>query len=346
MLTTSRTWTCPPRRAPRCGRPRTTPSARSRRLRSAWPASRSWTTTSPRWKPWPLPPQPACPRTRSCQGPWPRCALLHLGQPDQLHPPTGIPQGCAGQRAGAAHPSQPTHARRGCKLQPLLAAQSFASGTFRQMWWSLRPLRGLLCSPFILATILRAALHEADFAAVQCGGWSRHVPTGCMPFRACPPWHQAVSPRLQNADDPGDGTPRAPMTVFRTFPQLPRLPSALASGGSRSARRVQLQPAPTEDPAQRLDQAVSPPGHPNPCTQRLDQVGGPHVHVRALSCCRWGPIAWPDRPDTTPGRRHAGQASATARESMRPPLRPAVLHCMSSDLQHSTCAAHQPGSDP
>ena len=67
---------------------------------------------------------------------------------------------------------------------------------------------------------------------------------------------------MQDEREQDTSTPRAPITVFHTFPQLPRPVSALASGGSRPARRsaaarVQLQPAPTEDPAKRLDQAVS-----------------------------------------------------------------------------------------
>ena len=66
--------------------------------------------------------------------------------------------------------------------------------------------------------------------------------------------HLTVPHDLQASREP-PGTLLAPPTVFRSLPQLARDPGGLAAG-SWSARRVQLQPAPTEDPAKRLDQAV------------------------------------------------------------------------------------------
>lgn len=63
--------------------------------------------------------------------------------------------------------------------------------------------------------------------------------------------HWVQEPRQQRGS-----TPRA--VAFNTFPQLPlgRSPHNSAKPPPSASKRVQLQPAPTEDPAKRLDQAV------------------------------------------------------------------------------------------
>ena len=73
--------------------------------------------------------------------------------------------------------------------------------------------------------------------------------------------------QVQWADLQHQGSLQAPQTVFHAHAGIPRGPSFSQHLGSRSAqprRSGPLQPAPTEDPASRLDEAVRAPHlHPS-----------------------------------------------------------------------------------